>query len=239
MKRSTVNKALLTAKEVLKELRLSLPPFASWTVEDWESKGHEADEIRECHLGWDVTDFGQNRFEELGRILFTLRNGDNKRHRKTYAEKFILNPENQKPPLHFHFSKMEDIVNRGGGNLLIRLMAATSDGDPSDEDFTVQIDGITHHLKADTIIRLEPGQSVCLPPYLIHQFWGEEGTGIRIEGVGYVVSGEISSVCDDYRDNRFLEPCERFPTVEEDEPALHYLCNEYPPCSECHGRPAG
>ena len=84
MKRSTVNRALLTAQEVFTKLGLALPPFAAWTVEDWDTKGCEANEIRECHLGWDVTDFGQNRFEELGRILFTLRNGDNKRYRKTY-----------------------------------------------------------------------------------------------------------------------------------------------------------
>ena len=29
--------------------------------------------------------------------------------------------ENQETPMHFHWSKMEDIINRGGGNLVIEL----------------------------------------------------------------------------------------------------------------------
>jgi D-lyxose ketol-isomerase len=63
---------------------------------------------------------------------------------------------------------------------------------------------------------------------LIHQFWGEEGTGIVIDGTGYTVSGEVSTICDDWNDNCFLEPVQRFPVIEEDEPRSHYLCHEYP-----------
>ena len=39
----------------------------------------EFDEIRDNQLGWDITDFGQGRFEELGLVVFTIRNG-NKLH---------------------------------------------------------------------------------------------------------------------------------------------------------------
>ena len=67
-----------------------------------------------------------------------------------------------------------------------------------------------------------------MPPGVIHQFWGEEGTGIKINGVGHTVSGEVSRVCDDWHDNCWLEPCERFCRIEEDEPALHHLVHEYP-----------
>ena len=181
-------------------------------------------------LGWDVTDFGQGRFEEMGRTLFTLRNGGIQGHgyEKCYAEKVILDPPNQKPPLHYHRSKMEDIIVRGGGNILVKLFKATPEGQPADEKFTVQVDGQTRQLNSGAILRLAPGESLCIPPRLIHQFWGEEGTGIRIAGVGYTVSGEVSSICDDWNDNFFLEPADRFPPIEEDEPRRYYLCHEYP-----------
>jgi len=229
MKRSLINQTIELAKEVFASIHFHLPPFAHWTVEDWKTKGPEADEIRKCMLGWDVTDFGQGQFEQLGRTLFTLRNGSSRYDSgKDYAEKLILDPENQKPPLHFHRRKMEDIVNRGGGNIMVKLFKCTPDGQCSDEDFTVQVDGQTRSHKPGAALRLEPGQSLCIPPRTIHQFWGEEGTGIAIQGGRYSVSGEVSRVCDDWEDNCWLEPCERFCTIEEDEPARHYLVHEYP-----------
>jgi D-lyxose ketol-isomerase len=230
MKRSEINRMIEIAKKVFTGAGLRLPPFAFWTVEDWKTKGPEADEIRRAMLGWDVTDFGLGKFAEFGRVLFTLRNGYRKdgAFTKSYAEKFILDPPNQKPPLHFHRSKMEDIINRGLGNIQIRLYASTPEGQCSKTDFTVQIDGVTRTLQAGTVVRLEPGQSICLPPNLIHQFWGEEGTGMEVGQTRYSVSGEVSSVCDDWNDNCFLDPVERFCRIEEDEPRRHYLCNEYP-----------
>jgi len=35
-------------------------------------------------------------------------------------------------------------------------------------------------------------------------------------------------VNDDTKDNRFLEPAGRFPSLIEDEKPLYLLCNEYP-----------
>ncbi len=233
MKRSIVNQTIETAKEVFAAIGFRLPPFAFWTVQDWKDKGHEADEIRHSMLGWDMTDFGQGRFEQLGRTLFTLRNGTSRHpgYAKTYAEKLILDPENQKPPLHFHRSKMEDIINRGGGNISIKLFKATEQGQCSKESFTLRVDGIQRSLEPGQIVRLEPGQSICIPPRTIHQFWGEEGTGHRIGSKRYTVSGEVSSVCDDWNDNCWLEPCERFCRFEEDEARRHYLVHEYPPAA--------
>ena len=75
MKRSEINRSIVTAMEVFKKLGINLPPFAFWTADEWDKKGHEVDEIRNAGLGWDVTDFGQNNFELIGRTLFTLRNG--------------------------------------------------------------------------------------------------------------------------------------------------------------------
>ena len=59
--------------------------------------------------------------------------------------------------------------------------------------------------------------TVCNGNY--HQFWAENGT---------VVVGEVSLVNDDNADNRFYDSVGRFPAIEEDEPPLHLLCNEYP-----------
>jgi D-lyxose ketol-isomerase len=107
MKRSQINSSIETAMEVFEKLGLNLPPFAFWTVNEWDKKGKEADEIRKAGIGWDVTDFGQNNFELIGRTLFTLRNGYRKEDgefTKVYEENFILYPPKHHSPLHFHFS---------------------------------------------------------------------------------------------------------------------------------------
>jgi len=54
---------------------------------------------------------------------------------------------------------------------------------------------------------------------------------LKIDGVQYTVSGEVSSVCDDLEDNFFLDPMTRFPELDEDVPRTRYLCNEYPSAS--------
>lgn len=232
MKRSDANRTIELAKEAFAAIGFKLPPFAFWTVESWAAKGPEADEIRLAMLGWDVTDFGQGNFAQLGRTLFTLRNGSPRfASGKDYAEKLILDPENQKPPLHFHRHKMEDIINRGGGNILCRLFRATADGQCSNERFTLQVDGVTRAINPGDIVRLEPGESLCIPPRTVHQFWGEAGTGVRIGAGRYTVSGEVSRVCDDWNDNSWLEPCERYCKFEEDEARRHYLVHEYPAAS--------
>jgi len=225
LKRSTINQSIEKAIEVFRENQIHLPPFAVWTPQEWDAKGPEANAIRDCMLGWDVTDFGSAEFERIGRTLFTLRNGrrDDPRYPKTYAEKAILDPELQRAPAHFHRSKREDIINRGGGNIMVQLRKADENDAPSDEPLTAYVDGVPVELEAGGAVRLEPGMSVCIEPRTIHQFWGEEGTG-------YTVSGEVSSVCDDVRDNAFIDDyAARFPELDEDEPRRYYLCNEYPP----------
>lgn len=221
--RSLINHCIRLAIEVFAAQRVHLPPFAFWTVDEWRRKGSEADEIRDCMLGWDVTDFGSGDFSRIGRTLFTLRNGrmGDPRYPKGYAEKFILDPEGQRAPAHFHRSKREDIVNRGGGNILLQLTRTTPENGWSEEPFTVQLDGETVSLQPRGIVRLRPGQSLTIPPRTIHQFWGEEGSG-------WTVSGEVSSVCDDRADNFFFADLTRFPALIEDEPRQYFLCHEYP-----------
>ena len=42
------------------------------------------------------------------------------------------------------------------------------------------------------------------------------------------LSEEVASVCDEINDDVFPVESDRFPKVEEDEPMLYPLCNEYP-----------
>ena len=181
-------------------------------------------------LGWDVTDFGSGDFEHIGRTLFTLRNGrhDDPRYPKSYAEKFILDPEGQRAPAHFHRSKREDIINRGGGFIVLELTASDPEGNPAGGTLQVAIDGVAKTIASGSRVKLNPGESICLAPRTIHQFWGEGGNGMVIDGVMYGVSGEVSSVCDDRSDNVFVFGGNRFPELEEDEPRRYYLCQEYP-----------
>jgi D-lyxose ketol-isomerase len=172
-------------------------------------------------LGWDITDFGSANFPRCGLTLFTIRNGNLARgDKKTYAEKIMIVREEQETPTHFHWSKMEDIINRGGGNLVLQLWASTPGEELSKDAFRVQVDGVTRQLNAGESVVLAPGESICLEQGLYHRFFGERGKGT-------VLVGEVSAVNDDNTDNRFLVPAGRFPAIEEDEAPLHLLVNDY------------
>lgn len=221
MKRSEINKILLENIEFIDKMNFKLPKFAYFTPEEWKEKGHEYDEIRENMLGWDVTDYGHGDFRNIGLFLFTIRNGNINKPWKSYAEKLLISDEDQYSPMHFHHNKMEDIINRGGGNLIVEVYNATEDDMLADTDVTVYIDGHTEIVPAGTKIRLTPGESITLPQRQYHAFWAEKG-------FGKVLIGEVSMVNDDNVDNRFYETQGRFPTIEEDEEPIYLLCNEYP-----------
>jgi D-lyxose ketol-isomerase len=223
MKRSEINKALRDMEEMTKACSFALPPFCSFTPEEWKEKGHDYDEIRDNMLGWDITDFGMNDFDKVGFSLITLRNGNVnlEKYAKTYAEKLLYIKKGQTAAMHFHWNKMEDIINRGGGNVLIRVYESTADGEFADGDVTVQSDGREYKVAAGTQVKLCPGESITIYPGLYHDFELEPGSGP-------VLLGEVSMCNDDNGDNRFYLPAGRFPEIEEDEPPYRLLCNEYP-----------
>lgn len=226
MKRSEINKAIRAMEAMINEHRFELPPFCHWTPEDWKTKNHEYDEIRDNMLGWDITDYGEGHFDTLGFSLVTIRNGNQHmkdKYSKIYAEKLLMVNEGQYAPMHFHWTKMEDIINRGGGNLLIRVYMADKedDGKFSGEDVIVHTDGREYSVPAGTQICLKPGESITIYPYMYHDFNVEPGTGS-------VLIGEVSMCNDDNTDNRFYEKLGRFPSIEEDEAPYRLLCNEYP-----------
>ena len=73
MKRSEINKALKDLENMLREYQYFLPKFADFTPEEWKSKGHEFDEIRDNMLGWDITDYGLEDFHCLRSVTEILR----------------------------------------------------------------------------------------------------------------------------------------------------------------------
>ena len=226
MKRSEINAIIQENIELCRRFQFHLPEWALWSPEEWGRAGHDYDEIRDCKLGWDLTDYGSGKFREVGLSLFTIRNGHPSlsKYGKPYCEKLLIAGENQHTPFHFHYSKMEDIICRAGGNLMVQVYNATQPDEGLDEtgDVPVNIDGHQYTVPAGDIIRLTPGMSITLPQFNYHEFWGEEGHGTALVG-------EVSKVNDDEHDNRFLGDVARFPEIEEDEAPTYLLCNEYPP----------
>ena len=225
MKRSEINKALKNLEALCKKHSFVLPPFCSFTPEEWKEKIKDYPEVKDCMLGWDITDFGLGDFEHKGLSLITLRNGSQQmpnKYPKVYAEKIMCLKEGQQCPLHFHWYKTEDIINRGGGNLLIKVYNSLKDEEIDyKSDVKIISDGRTYYVKAGESVCLHPGESIHIYQSIYHAFTPEEGHGD-------VLIGEVSQCNDDNIDNRFNPPVGRFPKIEEDEPPYRLLCNEYP-----------
>lgn len=225
MKRSEINKALKELEAMCEKYHCYLPPFCHMTPEDWKKAGHELDEVRDCMLGWDITDFGMGDFNTLGFSLITIRNGcrtQEEKYPKVYAEKILYLKEGQRCANHFHWFKTEDIINRGGGNVLLRVYNSLPNEEIDYEsDVVVHTDGRTRVVPAGTQIRLTPGESLWVTQGMYHDFSVEPGTGP-------VLLGEVSQCNDDNSDNRFHPLVGRFPEIEEDEEPYRLLCNEYP-----------
>jgi len=222
MKRSEINAILRQGDAFFKQHQFHLPPFAYWTPNEWRQRGPEAREIAARMLGWDITDFGGGAFDRTGLFLFTVRNGDAANLKrgagKLYAEKIMIVRAKQMTPMHLHRVKVEDIINRGGGNLVLQLYNSTPDGKLADTPIAVSIDGVARALNAGAHVTLTPGESITLPTGLYHAFWGAREQ---------VLVGEVSLVNDDRADNYFYEPVGRFPTIEEDEEPLYLLVGDY------------
>ena len=132
----------------------------------------------------------------------------------------MIADEDQETPLHFHWNKTEDIINRGGGNIVFELFLAEPDDDLSHDPVSISIDGMMTTVKAGDPFILKPGRSICLKPRVYHRFYGQRGNG-------KVMIGEVSVVNDDVNDNRFHRPVGRFPEITEDEKPVHLLVNDY------------
>lgn len=221
MKRSEVNRIIRDSDRFIRSFGYILPPFAYWSPK--EMKALKPAGIVSSRLGWDITDYGQGKFDELGLFLFTVRNGrqgDLKSGQgMLYAEKIMISKRDQLSPMHRHWIKAEDIINRGGGKLVLELYMPDAKGQiDRNAEVAVPSDGMLRRLPAGGRLALKPGESVTLLPGVWHAFWGEEGD---------VLVGEVSTVNDDLTDNFFRDPIGRFAEIEEDEPPLHLLVSDY------------
>jgi D-lyxose ketol-isomerase len=220
MKRSEINLLIENSIEFLIEMNMKLPAWAYWKPYDWKGKYGSCFEIADNRLGWDITDFGSGEFHKRGLILFTIRNGNPKKDKKPYAEKVMIVEELQETPMHFHWSKIEDIINRGGGNLVMELFNSDEKGNFTFQPVNFKTDGVLRSVMPGGTIILTPGESICLEQRVYHRFYGESGKG-------KVLLGEVSSVNDDTVDNRFFETIGRFPEIEEDQEPRYLLVSDY------------
>lgn len=224
MLRSAVNEILTEADRFIRSHGFILPPFAYWTPDEMRARtSDDSAMIRDHALGWDITDYGEGRFDEMGLFLFTVRNGSHANVKAgmgmLYAEKIMISGENQLSPMHRHNLKTEDIINRGGGTLVLELFKADAQGGIDEHaEVAVQTDGRWRRMAGGETLRLSPGESVTLEPDTWHAFWGEGGR---------VLIGEVSNVNDDRTDNVFREPIGRFSKIEEDAAPKHLLVSDY------------
>jgi len=219
MKRSEINRLIGEAIKFFDTMNFKLPPWAYWSPAEWKKQIDNCKEVIDNQLGWDLTDFGTGDFMKSGLLLFTIRNGNPGRDQKPYAEKIMIVEENQLTPTHFHWTKMEDIINRGGGNLVLELFPSDKNEQIADHPFTVSTDGVERTCNPGDRVVLTPGESITLYQGLYHNFYGEKGKG-------KVLVGEVSSVNNDNTDNNFLDAL-RFPEIEEDAEPLHLLAGDY------------
>jgi D-lyxose ketol-isomerase len=223
MKRSEVNRIMQAADEFIRSYGFVLPPFAYWSVEEFRKRLGGARTIVENRMGWDITDYGRGKFDKLGLFLFTVRNGKAsdlpKGRGMLYAEKIMITRRDQLSPMHRHNIKAEDIINRGGGKLVLTLYMPDAEGHiDRGQEVHVETDGVVRRMPAGGKLVLNPGESVTLLPGVWHDFIAEDKD---------VLIGEVSTVNDDLTDNVFEEPVGRFADIEEDEAPLHLLVSDY------------
>ena len=222
MKRSRINEIMAEADDMIRSYGFVLPPFANWTPDEFKART-DARRIVDARMGWDITDYGQGDYDNLGLFLFTLRNGDladlQRGGGMCYAEKLLISKQDQLSPMHTHVIKAEDIINRGGATLAVELFGSDTDGNfDGGAGGTVLCDGIVRDFAPGEVLKLAPGESVTLMPGDWHAFWGDGGD---------VLIGEVSTVNDDLTDNIFREPIGRFSDIEEDEAPTHLLVSDY------------
>ncbi len=221
MKRSTVNEIIREADTFIRSFGYTLPPFAYLSPQEMKSQRPKG--IIDSRLGWDITDYGRGKFDELGLFLFTVRNGHaadlSVGRGMLYAEKIMVSRKDQLSPMHRHIIKAEDIINRGGGKLVLELFMSDKGGNIDREAIvSVTCDGVERSLAPGGLLKLDPGESVTLLPGVWHAFWAEDKD---------VLIGEVSTVNDDRTDNVFAEPIDRFSKIEENEAPIHLLVSDY------------
>lgn len=157
----------------------------------------------------DVTDFGLQRFGDVGLVACVLTNQPG-----MYCSKWLVLTDNQTCPMHYHRVKQEDIAVEIG--TLLMQISGQSLNDQSYDDrerrVTVLLDGVAEDIDCGEEGRLLiqiPGRRITLPPGVWHEFTAVGGTALAVE---------VSTWNDDVDDNVFDEKeIGRFvQTIEQD-----------------------
>ena len=187
MKRSEINEVLAEAADIFQRHGWTLPPNPKW----------------------DLTDFGKDRFSELGLILVNLS------EHSEYCEKLMLSKKNQITMAHTHNLKKEDIISRFG-TLAIQLWDNPEKNEGG--EFQLIRNGELVSTRSGDVIYLRSGERVTLVPGIYHAFWSLGD---------YCVVGEVSTANDDVSDNIFIDKTVgRFPEIEEDATPFAHLLSE-------------
>jgi len=220
MKRSEINAAISEAKDMIDRYSWVLPKWGYWSKEEYNNNPNLKNYLKNHQMGWDVTDFGKGKFREQGITLFCIRNGiQSDTNDKPYAEKLLFMEEGQEIPFHSHKIKLEDIINRGGGDLAIEFLEINEKNEELTKKIEVLVDGEKITLNPHEPLVLKKGQSVTVERNIYHRFYAVKGSGMVMAGGG-------SQGNDDNNDNYFIEPVGRFSEIEEDETPIHPLWNE-------------
>ena len=208
MLRSKVNSHIKLSLNYLLKKNYNLPIWASWNFSKWKRNTKLAKKISTYQLSWDITDFGSDNFDKIGLTLFTLRNGTlSEKNNIQYAEKLMVLKPNQAIPYHYHKRKIEDIINRYGGELELGLYHTNNDK----KIINYEIDSKTKHIKPFKKIKISEGQSIRLFPFCCHYFKSP------LKNKKLLIIGEVSSVNNDNNDNFFPSNAPRFNKIVEDE----------------------
>jgi D-lyxose ketol-isomerase len=222
MKRSFIEARVARMHAACEKFGTRLPPFALWSEDDYRAHRDAARKIAERGLGWNIVEFRPGAFEREGLSVFTLRMGDWRNlstgRGRLYAEKALFAEDGQRTPQHYHIVKTEDIVNRGGARFVVELVRVDRAGAPLKDRFRVVKDVTTLDLGPGDQVRLEPGESITLEPFVAHAFWAEGGAAL---------AGEVSLANDDSADN-FFQPQLPHPTpIEEDRPRRYVTVRDH------------
>lgn len=222
MKRSFVDSRIEAMLDLCSRHGVRLPPFSLWDEHAFRARGDAARRIAAAGLGWNVVEFSPGAFASDGLIVFTLRMGDwrdlETKRGRLYAEKALMSEDGQRTPHHYHIVKTEDIVNRGGARFVVELVKVDARGEPTRDRFRVLKDVTELDLGPGNQVRLEPGESLTLEPYVAHAFWAEGGTAL---------AGEVSLANDDRTDNYFIPALAAQGPIEEDAAARFVTVRDY------------
>lgn len=151
---------------------------------------------------WDVTDLGLGDWRTCGLVLLNLA------EEPEYCEKLMYAKRGMTTPAHTHRIKVEDIICRAG-QLKITIWHGPPPGEGRAE---IKLNGRFCNVPSGSEFVLQPGERIKVAPGIWHAFEPASDE---------VVIGEVSTANDDVNDNVFADPrIGRFPSIEEDEPAI-------------------